>query len=80
MWSSFLAGDNYLPGVVPRQRSSVGKCSLSSMTKNGNRGPRALIIQGVRSVIHWAHKRNDALGRSMKQEPIEASQTSVRTL
>ncbi|EDH6598893.1 IS110 family transposase, partial [Salmonella enterica subsp. enterica serovar Goverdhan] len=46
----------------PRQHSSGGKSSLSSMTKNGNRGLRTLIIHGARSVMHWSHKRDDALG------------------
>jgi transposase len=54
-------------GLVPRQRSSGGKSSLSSMTQNGNRGLRSLIIHGARSVMHWAHKRNDALGIWLKR-------------
>ena len=54
-------------GLVPRQRSSGGKSSLSSMTKNGNRGLRTLIIHGARSVMHWAHKRDDALGIWLKR-------------
>ncbi len=49
-------------GLVPRQRSSGGKSCLSSMTKNGNRDLRTLMIHGARSVMHWAHKRDDALG------------------
>ncbi|MDF0533517.1 IS110 family transposase [Shewanella sp. A32] len=49
-------------GLVPRQRSSGGKSCLSSMTKNGNRDLRTLIIHGARSVMHWAHKRDDVLG------------------
>lgn len=32
------------------------------MTKNGNRDLRTLIIHGARSVMHWAYKRDDALG------------------
>ncbi|NDO83807.1 IS110 family transposase [Citrobacter sp. NCU1] len=54
-------------GLVPRQHSSGGKSSLSSMTKNGNRGLRTLIIHGARSVMHWAHKRDDALGIWLKR-------------
>lgn len=37
------------------------------MTKNGNRDLRTLIIHGARSVMHWAHKRNDALGMWLKR-------------
>ena len=54
-------------GLVPRQHSSGGKSSLSSMTKNGNRGLRTLIIHGARSVMHWAHKRDDVLGIWLKR-------------
>ncbi|WP_237932203.1 IS110 family transposase [Buttiauxella sp. S19-1] len=53
-------------GLVPRQRSSGGKNNLSSMTKNGNRDLRTLIIHGARSVMFWSQKRDDALGRWMK--------------
>lgn len=54
-------------GLVPRQHSSGGKNSLSAMTKNGNRDLRTLIIHGARSVIHWAHKRDDVLGMWLKR-------------
>ncbi len=53
-------------GLVPRQRSSGGKNNLSSMTKNGNRDLRTLIIHGARSVMFWSQKRDDALGSWMK--------------
>ncbi|MEQ4680953.1 IS110 family transposase [Providencia rettgeri] len=54
-------------GLVPRQHSSGGKNSLSAMTKNGNRDLRTLIIHGARSVMHWAHKRDDALEMWLKR-------------
>ncbi len=50
-------------GLIPRQNSSGGKTTLSSMTKNGNRGLRTLIIHGARAVIRFVKKRNDGLGR-----------------
>ncbi|MGE4663174.1 transposase [Yersinia enterocolitica] len=50
-------------GLVPRQHSSGGKQRLSSVTKNGNRSLRTLIIHGARSVMRcvknammgWGH-------------------------
>lgn len=44
-------------GLVSRQHSSGGKQHLSSVTKNGNRSLRALIINGARSVMRCAKKR-----------------------
>ncbi len=54
-------------GLVPRQRSSGGKNSLSAMTKNGNRELRMLIIHGARAVMYWARKRDDSLGVWLKK-------------
>jgi transposase len=54
-------------GQVPRQHRSGGKSSLSSMTKNGNRGLRTLMIYGARSVMYWVRKRDDALGIWLKR-------------
>ena len=54
-------------GLVPRQHSSGGKNTLSSMTKNGDHDLRTLIIPGARSVIHWAHRRDDALANKLTQ-------------
>ncbi|WP_420072453.1 transposase [Yersinia sp. 1252 StPb PI] len=34
-------------GLVPRQHSSGGKQILSSVTKNGNRSLRTLVIHGA---------------------------------
>lgn len=49
-------------GLVPRQHSSGGKNSFSAMTKNSNRDLQTLIIHDARSVMHWVHKRDEALG------------------
>ena len=53
-------------GLVPRQHSSGGKQRLSSMTKNGNRNLRTLIIHGARAVMRCVQKRDDSLGRWVK--------------
>lgn len=50
-------------GLVPRQHhSSGGKQRLSSVTKNGNRNLRTLIIHGARSVMRCVKKRDDGMG------------------
>lgn len=54
-------------GLIPRQHSSGGKNSLSAMARNGNRDLRTLIIHSARSVMLWAHKRDDALGMWLKR-------------
>lgn len=47
--------------LVPCQHSSGGKQRLSSVTKNGNRSPRTLIIHGARSVMRCVKNRDDNL-------------------
>ncbi|KFC06152.1 transposase [Trabulsiella guamensis ATCC 49490] len=54
-------------GLVPRQYSSGGKQRLSSVTKNGNRSLRTLIIHGARSVMRCVKKRDDNLGRWLQK-------------
>ncbi|MCC3760936.1 transposase [Rouxiella badensis] len=49
-------------GLVPRQHSSGGKQRVSSVTKNGNRSLRTLIIHGARSVMRCVKKRDDGMG------------------
>ena len=53
-------------GLVPRQHSSGGKQKLSSLTKNGNRSLRTLIIHGARAVMRCVQKRDDSLRRWLK--------------
>lgn len=49
-------------GLVPRQHSSGGKQKLSSLTKNGNRSLRTLIIHGARAVMRYVQKRDEQSG------------------
>lgn len=48
-------------GLVPRQHSSGGKCNLGGITKRGDTYLRSLLIQGAKSAVMTAHKRNDPL-------------------
>ncbi len=48
-------------GRVPRQHRSGGKSRPSSLSKNGNRHLRTLIIHGARAVMLCVQKRDDYL-------------------
>lgn len=50
-------------GLVPRQDGTGGITKLHRITKNGDRDLRTLLIHGARSVLTWAHKRDDAKSR-----------------
>ena len=50
-------------GLVPKQNSSGGKTSLGSITKRGNIYLRTLLIQGARSAVLTAHKRDDPISK-----------------
>jgi transposase len=54
-------------GLVPRQNSSGGKASLGSITKRGNDYLRTLLIQGARSAIATASRRQDRISRWIVQ-------------
>ncbi|OKO97739.1 IS110 family transposase [Xenorhabdus eapokensis] len=54
-------------GLVPRQHSSGGKNRLSSLSKNGNRHLRTLIIHGARAVMRCVQKRDDCLGEWLRK-------------
>lgn len=50
-------------GLVPRQHSTGGKTQLGSITKNGNRSLRVVLIHGARAVIRWAHRHDHVQSR-----------------
>jgi transposase len=50
-------------GIVPRQNSSGGKVSLGRITKRGDDYLRTLLIQGAKSAVLSAHKRQDRISR-----------------
>jgi transposase len=50
-------------GLTPKQNSSGGKTSLGSITKRGNIYLRTLLIQGARSAVLTAHKRDDPISK-----------------
>jgi transposase len=54
-------------GVVPSQNSSGGKTSLGRITKRGDEYLRTLLIQGAKSAVMSAHKRDDPTSRWLVQ-------------
>lgn len=54
-------------GVVPSQNSSGGKASLGRITKRGDDYLRTLLIQGAKSAVMSAAKRDDATSRWLQQ-------------
>ena len=58
---------NYPLNVVPRQNSSGGKPSLGRITKRGDTYLRTLLIQGAKSAVMSADKRDDATSRWLEQ-------------
>lgn len=50
-------------GLTPRQNSSGGKNKLGAITKRGDMYLRALLIQGAKSAVMTAHKREDPISR-----------------
>lgn len=54
-------------GLVPSQNSSGGKTSLGDITKRGDDYLRSLLIQGAKSAVNTAGKRNDRLSQWLVQ-------------
>jgi transposase len=50
-------------GLTPRQHSSGGKNNLGRITKRGDIYLRMLLIQGAKSAVMTAHKRDDPISR-----------------
>ena len=48
-------------GIVPRQHSTGGKTVLLGISKRGDNYLRKMLINGARSVVNHAHKKDDAL-------------------
>lgn len=48
-------------GLTPRQHSSGGKNNLGGITKRGDTYLRTLLIQGAKSAVMTAHRRDDRI-------------------
>ena len=54
-------------GLTPRQNSSGGKNNLGRITKRGDIYLRMLLIQGAKSAVMTAHKRDDPISKWVHQ-------------
>ena len=54
-------------GLTPRQNSSGGKSNLGGITKRGDMYLRMLLIQGAKSAVMTAHKRDDPISKWLHQ-------------
>ena len=73
-WGAFRSGRNLAAwiGLVPKQHSTGGKERLGSITKQGNRYLRWLLVTGAMAVIRYARKHGTKrlwLTRLMERRP-----------
>jgi transposase len=74
-WKAFSSGRSLAAwiGLVPKQHTTGGKDRLGSITKQGNRYLRWLLIVGAMAVIRYAQKHGTQkrpwLGRLMERRP-----------
>ena len=74
-WKAFSSGRNLAAwiGLVPKQHTTGGKDRLGSITKQGNRYLRWLLVTGAMAVIRYAQKHGTQkrpwLGRLMERRP-----------
>ena len=54
-------------GLVPSQNSTGGKARLGRITKQGDTYLRMLLIQGAKSAVHGARKRDDRISKWLVQ-------------
>lgn len=54
-------------GLVPRHTGTGGRTRMLGISKNGDRELRTMMINGARAVIRWIDRRDDPLGRWVKQ-------------
>ncbi len=82
-WKTFSSGRSLAAwiGLVPKQHSTGGKDRLGSITKQGNRYLRWLLVVGAMAVIR--HARNDGtqkrpwLGRLMERRPTKVAAVTL---
>jgi transposase len=82
-WSTFSSGRSLAAwiGLVPKQHSTGGKERLGSITKQGNRYLRWLLVVGAMAVIRYARKHGTArrpwLGRLMERRPTKVAAVAL---
>jgi transposase len=82
-WKTFSSGRSLAAwiGLVPKQHSTGGKDRLGSITKQGNRYLRWLLVVGAMAVIRYARKhgteRRPWLGRLMERRPTKVAAVAL---
>ena len=82
-WKEFRSGRNLAAwiGLVPKQHTTGGKDRLGSITKQGNRYLRWLLVVGAMAVIRYAQKhgteRRPWLGRLMERRPTKVAAVAL---
>jgi transposase len=82
-WKTFSSGRSLAAwiGLVPKQHTTGGKDRLGSITKQGNRYLRWLLVVGAMAVIHSARKHGTQkrpwLGRLMERRPTKVAAVAL---
>ncbi len=81
-WRAFRSGRSLAAwiGLVPKQRSTGGKERLGSITKQGNRYLRWLLVTGAMAVIRYARQRGTKrpwLTRIMDRRPAKVAAVAL---
>jgi transposase len=82
-WKAFSSGRSLAAwiGLVPKQHTTGGKDRLGSITKQGNRYLRWLLVVGAMAVIRYAQKQGTKkhpwLGRLMERRPTKVAAVAL---
>ena len=81
-WKAFSSGRNLAAwiGLVPKQHTTGGKDRLGSITKQGNRYLRWLLVTGAMAVIRYARQhgpRQPWLARLMERRPTKVAAVAL---
>jgi transposase len=82
-WKTFSSGRNLAAwiGLVPKQHTTGGKDRLGSITKQGNRYLRWLLVVGATAVIRYAQKHGTKnrpwLARLMERRPTKVAAVAL---
>ena len=82
-WKTFSSGRSLAAwiGLVPKQHTTGGKDKLGSITKQGNRYLRWLLVVGAMAVIRYARKhgteRRPWLARLMERRPTKVAAVAL---
>ena len=82
-WKAFRSGRGLAAwiGLVPKQHTTGGKDKLGSITKQGNRYLRWLLVSGAMAVIRYAQKhgtnKHPWLGRLIARRPTKLAAVAL---